>query len=158
MTTKKILRHIFSWHSSFMNIIETQYKFRWYISGCTTAVTDIWSTESGTGSRARSDAGSSRQTQLRTRRYHHREFVSVDCIVDPSPASNFCASVRAAQFFHLVCKVLPYTFLSGFLTDMKVCASNSRLYPSVRNFHGIVFISAKWKNKVCPIICVNFRT
>ena len=30
-----------------------------------------------------------------------------------------------------------------------VYASNSRLYPSVRNFHGIDFISSNWKNYVC---------
>ncbi len=43
-------------------------------------------------------------------------------------------------------------------TTCKVHASNSRLYPSIRNFHSIVFISSKLKNNVCPIICVKFDT
>ncbi len=48
--------------------------------------------------------------------------------------------------------MLCYAWVSS---PYKVHTSNSRLYPTVRNFHNIVFISSKWKNKVCPIICVN---
>ncbi len=34
-------------------------------------------------------------------------------------------------------------------------APNSKLFPSVQNFHNIYFISSKGKNKVCPRIIIN---
>ena len=70
-------------------------------------------------------------------------FILFQCIYKFYIDSNFqITAMQKTYFDQQIVKSLCCNFRKG---------SCAHPYPSVRNSNGIVFISSKWKNKVCPI-------